>query len=1192
MGSSGIQLGPFRLQELAGRGASGQVWKGVYAPVGESAGDPSSRPVAVKVLNVNAGESPRLHEAFRREVQAVATLDHPNVVTVFDYGTIPAEVADAAEEGMAVGNPYLVMEFLDAGTLSSRCGRLTWPNLRRLILGLLDALAHSHARGVLHRDIKPSNVLLSRRGAVLSDFGLGFGLSQDTVNPDRDRLEGTPAYMAPEQFECRWRDYGPWTDLYELGCVAYTLAAGAPPFGRRADVEQLMFSHLHQAPPMLAPTHPVPDGFNDWLDRLLSKRPASRFQRAADAAFALIALDETTPVEEPSIPGWLANSDATVEDMVPTDTLDSPAPIAIALSADGVTLSPHYGSGQRVSSSLGGGALPDSPVPPLPDDWRQALDHHQPEQLLGVGLGLYGLRTIPLVGRQAERDQLWQDLGRVKAQGRAVVTVLRGPSGTGKTRLAQWLCERGHEVGAVHVLRAMHSSVGGALDGMAAMLARHLGCTGLDRGEALERIRELLKGERDLPAGEAEALAELVAVPSEDDLTAEEASRFLRPEAWYVLVQRLLARLCHDRPAILWLDDVQWGLDAIGFTQHLLDQQDTRPVPVLVVMTCRDEALLRGGVHEHWLARLLEHPRAGAIPVEELDAGDRLTLVRELLGLSGEVAGQVEERTAGNPLFAVQLVGDWIQRGVLVPGRRGFNLRSGVELKLPDDLHDVWAVRVDEVLAGRSPEERLSLQLAAALGRLVRANEWEKACAACGVEAAWTLVDPMVARRLARWEGGESNWSLANSVLRESLERLARSDGTWRRVNLAIAAMLEGRADVDSLQRLGRHLLRGEAYERALEPLAAAARARQAMGEYVVVGQLLAEYERALELAVLEEDDPRRGEVLLLRCWHERKTADYDKAAEYSGSLHSLAQKHGWSRLHALCLLELANQAQDHFEAARANQLYREAHAALKEVGDTTNQAQCLLNLAMNYSYSGQLDNSRLCLEQALELFESLGNQIGQGYVLEMYGGLELSRGRAKEATELGRRALAFAENAGHGILQGRILLQLGDAVRLHGDSEEGELLYRRAEAMFRSQGSGLTTIAELYVGVALMEQGQVFQAQPLLERCLREVQEAGRPHFEELIHLALAACVASEGRWSLFANHLEIARRLKKQTGFVDFSIAFAARTAGDAARGEGELVLAKDAYEFCRDEFQALNWRHEVAAMVEKIEAIDDPS
>ncbi|MCA9492706.1 MAG: serine/threonine protein kinase, partial [Myxococcales bacterium] len=144
---SGFALGPFVLEEPIGQGAMGAVWSARHTT--------QHVRVAIKVLHPPSASSDaeEFLAAFRTEVRAVAGLDHPNVVQVLDHGTVPS--GGPPGSGLAEGMPWLAMELVDGGTLSARRGRMAWPELRAVVLGLLDALAHAHARGVVHRDLKP-----------------------------------------------------------------------------------------------------------------------------------------------------------------------------------------------------------------------------------------------------------------------------------------------------------------------------------------------------------------------------------------------------------------------------------------------------------------------------------------------------------------------------------------------------------------------------------------------------------------------------------------------------------------------------------------------------------------------------------------------------------------------------------------------------------------------------------------------------------------------------------------------------------------------------------------------------------------------------------------------------------------------------------------------------------------------------
>ncbi|MEL6182912.1 MAG: serine/threonine-protein kinase, partial [Myxococcota bacterium] len=307
---------------------------------------------------------------FSREVQALAGLDHPYIITVFDHGVVTPDTARCSEGALEPGSLYLVMELAE-GAFSRSSAPQDWVGLRSVLIPLLEALAHAHARSVIHRDIKPGNVLVTRdlNGAQqlkLTDFGIAFAMDDPSAREDEEvRVVGSVRYMAPEQLLGHWRDQGPWTDLYALGCMAYQLLTGKPPFGHpQSPPREVAQQHLRHPVPRPQNRFPTPIGFERWLGTLLAKTPEQRFRMAADALEALKALDA------PAIPD---------------------AQVSLFTSAS---------------------LTPSSPQFPA---WHSTRDLSAIATPSGVGLGLYGLRSIPVVGRDAEKRVLWDTLRQVCA---------------------------------------------------------------------------------------------------------------------------------------------------------------------------------------------------------------------------------------------------------------------------------------------------------------------------------------------------------------------------------------------------------------------------------------------------------------------------------------------------------------------------------------------------------------------------------------------------------------------------------------------------------------------------------------------------------------------------------------------------------------------------------------------------------
>jgi eukaryotic-like serine/threonine-protein kinase len=265
----------YRLREQIGRGGMGVVWRARDERLG--------RDVALKVLHPWVADDPELRQRFEREAAALARLEHPNLIRLYDV---------LENDGQTV----LVMELVEGDALDAviRGRALGWDEARRHCAPVAAALAHAHARGVVHRDLTPANVLVERGTGrvVVTDFGLARLARSSRSAPISGVLAGTPEYWAPEQ--AAGNETGPATDLYALGCILFRLLSGRMPF-EGEDRLATGLRRAHEAAPSLASAAPgAPGDAVVVVDRLLDRDPSRRGD-ATGAAASLGADPATMP---------------------------------------------------------------------------------------------------------------------------------------------------------------------------------------------------------------------------------------------------------------------------------------------------------------------------------------------------------------------------------------------------------------------------------------------------------------------------------------------------------------------------------------------------------------------------------------------------------------------------------------------------------------------------------------------------------------------------------------------------------------------------------------------------------------------------------------------------------------------------------------------------------------------------------
>jgi len=382
----GAQVGPYNIVRRLGAGGMGEVYLGRHRHIGRDA--------AIKVLLPELSKNEDVVARFFTEARATAAIRHPGIVEILDCDVLPS------------GRAYIVMEFLQGENLAERLARVgsfaeEMQTAASIVVQVAGALAAAHAKGIVHRDLKPDNVFLCGDTSPglppvvkILDFGIAKLVADDGQGKNKTRtgsLLGTPTYMSPEQ--CRGAgSIDHRTDIYALGCMAFEMVAGRPPFVRPGSGEVLV-AHLVEPPPQLSSlVRNVPPEIEAVVGAMLEKDPAARPQTMVEIAARVEAVfgGRLTPIVADPGSGAVR---------VPTPPLGGPTarPIAPAapnpvasnpVIAGGTRVLPAVVSSRTTLSDTASEANEVGPAPPSRPRWLIPAVIGGVAVVLAVGLGL------------------------------------------------------------------------------------------------------------------------------------------------------------------------------------------------------------------------------------------------------------------------------------------------------------------------------------------------------------------------------------------------------------------------------------------------------------------------------------------------------------------------------------------------------------------------------------------------------------------------------------------------------------------------------------------------------------------------------------------------------------------------------------------------------------------------------------
>jgi serine/threonine protein kinase len=1045
---------------------------------------------------------------FQQEARAVASLDHPAIVRARDFGTLHD------------GSPYLVMDALPGRSVHEWMHTTTmpWSVIWALVDQVLAGLAHAHARHIIHGDLKPSNVMLDLAGAGRGPraYILDLGLAWLRESRHDSRLDGAPepelavhagagtvGWVAPEQIRKQATLVGPATDLYALGCIMYRVLTGKEVFEGTA--QEVL--RAHKRTPVPAPVLPegVPHQVGLFVQRLLAKKPWHRFDLAADARRVWAQL---RPRHAP-----------TLEETIASVPAPPPEPSS----------SPEMGRAVAAARSL--------------------------------APGLLSLRPSPMVARETERRELMEMVQSVCSgqppQHRMVALI--GEAGVGKSRLAEWVCEQVHERGLMWPLRARYGRTPSPLDGLTGAVNSFYGLQGADR----ETVEQTLLDRWEVDKADSEELAWVAAAaewlrptpPGTVPPVGPTGKRFVldTPELRFAVARRILERIGHDRPLLIWLDDLHLT-SANTFEMLSRLKRDAPKLRIFILATARSESLETDldaavrmeALRADWNGRVIE---LGPLGVEETEV-----LLRATLPLTSSAIAAAVQQSRGNPLFALQLLHAWAGGGYLT--------LEGGKYKVPEEAlqgraittADLW----DERLRAVPTDLRLAAYAAAALGDDVRGVVLKSLVASLGMDPRDALVALTRAQILLASGNDQFRWP--HALLQEHLlGRLHERNDAPAIFRLAANALAK-HPEVGSrriMKHRVRNLLRAGDDDVAASLMfsfieGAWARGRDtaatlkdlAMLEGRVTGAAAAEYAywRAEALRHIGKLEEAREQAETARRAFEQ-AGDKTREAHALRLLGHLASDTGapaQGRLQVALAISRFEELKDERglaaalvvlgeidyllgEHARAREVLLEASQRCDAVGDMLGGAQCFILLAMIETAVGGFRRARDLLIHARQAFDAIGYRLGiaqcdvvLGHADHRAGEMDAARARALSARAAFRELMNPRGEAACERLLALIAIDTDDFAAGGAHASVAAKIFERLQDPWGDLE------ARLLLAQVALARGDA-NAKELVQDCERIVLDEAEPRQHR--HLTLAWLAQVEQRWQDAANEIDRAR-------------------------------------------------------------------